>query len=86
MVKYGYHNTAGSMISCDEIQRMAAQTLATNEEIILTFIFGSAAHGFMRDDSDVNIALDIGKPLTLDDKLHLVADLSVASATTIPNV
>jgi len=68
----------GSMISFNEIKRTVAKDLEANEEVILAFIFGSAAHGSMRDDSDVDIAIDAGRPLTLDDKLNLIADLSAA--------
>ncbi|MGE4506389.1 MAG: nucleotidyltransferase domain-containing protein [Desulfovibrionaceae bacterium] len=66
------------MKSLDEIARTVTRTMETNDEIKLAFVFGSAAHGTMREDSDVDIAVDAGKPLTLDAKLDLIAALSTA--------
>lgn len=68
----------GSMISSHEIKRTVTRVLEANDDIKVAFIFGSAAHGSMREDSDVDIAVDAGRPLTLDDKLGLIADLGLA--------
>lgn len=49
----------------------------------LAFVFGSVARGRPRPDSDLDIAIDLGRPLTVDDKLLLVDALAAASGRPV---
>lgn len=49
----------------------------------LAFVFGSVARGTARPDSDLDIALDLGRPLTADDKLALIDALGAASGRPV---
>lgn len=49
----------------------------------LAFVFGSVARGTARPDSDVDIAIDLGRPLTAIDKLSLIDALAVASGRPV---
>ena len=49
----------------------------------LVLLFGSVARGTARPDSDLDIAIDLGRPLTADDKLTLIDALAVASGRPV---
>ncbi len=60
------------------IAQQIAHTLAPHEEIQLAFVFGSAANGKLRPDSDVDVAVLAGKQLSTELRLALMAELSLA--------
>lgn len=45
-------------------------------EIALAVLFGSVASGYQRADSDLDIAVDAGHPLTADEKLAMISLLA----------
>jgi predicted nucleotidyltransferase len=49
----------------------------------LAFVFGSVARGTARADSDLDVAIDLGRPLTADDKLRLIDALAAASGRAV---
>lgn len=49
----------------------------------LAFVFGSVARGSARPDSDLDIAIDLGRPLTAEDKLALIDALAQASGRPV---
>lgn len=60
------------------IVQQVANTLAQHEEIQLAFVFGSAARGALRPDSDVDVAVLAARPLAPEARLALMAELSMA--------
>lgn len=49
----------------------------------LVLLFGSVARGTARPDSDLDLAIDLGRPLTVDDRLALVDALAAASGRPV---
>lgn len=49
----------------------------------LVLLFGSVARGTARPDSDLDVAIDLGRPLTADDKLALIEALALASGRPV---
>lgn len=49
----------------------------------LVLLFGSVARGTARPDSDLDLAIDLGRPLTAGDKLALVDALAAASGRPV---
>lgn len=49
----------------------------------LAFVFGSVARGTPRADSDLDIAIDLGRPLAAEDKLLLIDALAAASGRPV---
>jgi predicted nucleotidyltransferase len=49
----------------------------------LAFVFGSVARGTAGPDSDLDIAIDLGQPLTASEKLALIDALAVASGRPV---
>ena len=60
------------------IVQQIASTLAQHEDIQLAFVFGSAARGTLRLDSDVDVAVLAGGQLSTEARLALMAELSLA--------
>ena len=60
------------------IVQQIANTLAQHEDIQLAFVFGSAARGTLRPDSDVDVAVLAGGQLSTEARLTLMAELSLA--------
>lgn len=60
------------------IAQKIASTLAQHEEIRLAFVFGSAARGALRPDSDVDVAVLAASRLSPEARLKLMAELSLA--------
>ena len=59
------------------IVQQIASTLAQHEDIQLAFVFGSAARGTLRPDSDVDVAVLAGGQLSTEARLALMAELSL---------
>lgn len=49
----------------------------------LAFVFGSVARGTARADSDIDVAIDLGRPLAAADKLRLIDALAAASGRPV---
>ncbi|MEZ6854697.1 type VII toxin-antitoxin system MntA family adenylyltransferase antitoxin [Halodesulfovibrio aestuarii] len=60
------------------LKKNIAGVLAAHKEIQLGIVFGSAAAGTMRADSDVDVAVFASKPLSVSLRLDLIAELSLA--------
>ena len=45
--------------------------------IRLAILFGSFATGQLRSDSDLDLAVDAGRPMTVDEKMKLIEDLAI---------
>lgn len=59
------------------------QVLKKHPHIRLALLFGSTAKGNARRDSDLDLAVDAGRPLTINEKMQLIADLSEATGRPI---
>jgi len=57
------------------IDTVIQATLAPHSEIRLAILFGSLASGQGQRDSDVDLAIDAGQPLTVDTKITLIEEL-----------
>ena len=55
--------------------QQVARTLAPHSEILLAFVFGSAARGALRPDSDVDVAVLAASQLSPEARLELMAEL-----------
>jgi predicted nucleotidyltransferase len=49
----------------------------------LAVVFGSVARGTARADSDLDLAIDLGRPLTVEDKMRLIDALAAASGRPV---
>ncbi|MGH8548739.1 MAG: type VII toxin-antitoxin system MntA family adenylyltransferase antitoxin [Methylococcales bacterium] len=52
------------------------QVLNRHPNIRLAFIFGSMAQGRARPDSDLDAAVQAGRPLNVEEKMQLIAELA----------
>ncbi len=68
-----YPQTSGLSVKTRE---KLGQLLATHPEIRLALVFGSLAKGKARPESDLDLAIDAGRPLTLEEYLRLVEELA----------
>lgn len=62
-------------MSTPELERLE-QHLAANPRLRQAIVFGSMATGTARADSDLDLAVDIGRVLTAEERLALIADLA----------
>lgn len=67
------------MISHEDLLR---SLLATRTDVRLAILFGSLATGRARAESDVDIAVDLGKTMSAEDKMALIG--AIADATGRP--
>ena len=51
--------------------------LERHPHIRLAIVFGSFATGQLRSDSDLDLAVDAGRPITVDEKMKLIEDLAI---------
>ena len=54
------------------IEKPISRTLTEFPEIKLAILFGSLATGKGRADSDIDLAIDIGQPLSIETKMALI--------------
>jgi len=66
----------------EELQRLQAH-LSQRDDVMLAIAFGSVASGQARFDSDLDLAIDLGRELTADDKLALISDLATLTGRPI---
>lgn len=57
--------------------------LASSPDVSFAVLFGSAANGGLRDDSDLDVAVDFRAELPLRDELDLQARLTTACARSV---
>ncbi|MFK4766393.1 nucleotidyltransferase domain-containing protein [Desulfobaculum sp. SPO524] len=55
-----------------------AECLAAHPDILLGIVYGSASAGTMRADSDVDVAVLAEAPLSLEARLDIILELSLA--------
>ena len=77
------YNNDGMVGSASRIARAVRQSVARRAEIQAAYVFGSAATGRMRRDSDVDVAVLVGgtgvrRTGTMDYRSALMADLGAA--------
>ena len=56
------------------VQRLAA-ALEKRGDVRLAYLFGSLARGTARPDSDVDVALSLGRPMTTAEKIDLIGSI-----------
>jgi predicted nucleotidyltransferase len=59
-----------------DIERQIHPVLRARPEIRLAILFGSAAAGKERFDSDVDLAVDLGTPMSAETKADLIGELA----------
>jgi predicted nucleotidyltransferase len=65
------------------IENTIRTTLAPYAGIRLAILFGSLATGLGRNDSDVDLAIDMGKPLNFEEKMALIGELAKSTGRPI---
>jgi predicted nucleotidyltransferase len=55
---------------------LIGEALRSHTDIQLAIVFGSVAVGEQRYESDVDIAIDIGRPLTPQEKMALISQIA----------
>jgi len=53
------------------------RVLERHSYIRLAILFGSFATGHIKPDSDLDVAVDAGRPITVDEKMKLIEDLAI---------
>ena len=66
-----------------EVQTLTNALLARHGELELAILFGSLAAGTARGDSDVDLAVSAGRPLTEAERLALIADIAEATGRPV---
>jgi predicted nucleotidyltransferase len=66
------------MIKTSPIITTVAECLAAHPDIHLGIVYGSASAGTMRADSDVDVAVLADEPLSLEARLDIILELSLA--------
>ncbi|GHU19253.1 hypothetical protein FACS189475_06130 [Betaproteobacteria bacterium] len=65
------------------ITQQISPVLLARPEIRLAILFGSAASGKERFESDVDLAIDIGSPISAEEKMVLIGELAERTGRTI---
>lgn len=55
----------------------------THQSIKLAILFGSVAKGTARPDSDIDLAIDLGCPMSLEEKMELIADIAMLTGRPV---
>ncbi len=61
-----------------EIEATLRKVVALLPQVRQAILFGSVAAGRQRHDSDLDFAVDAGRPLTAEEKVALIAELAAA--------
>ena len=59
------------------IEEAIRKVLERHSYIRLAILFGSFATGHISSDSDLDVAVDAGRPITVDEKMKLIEDLAI---------
>lgn len=65
------------------IQSDVLAVLARYKNLRLAILFGSLAKGRARQDSDLDLAVDLGHSLSASEKMHLIGDLAVVTGRPV---
>lgn len=60
-----------------EFETTIRRVLERHPGIRLAILFGSFATGRVRADSDLDVAVDVGRPLTAEEKIEFMGDLAL---------
>ena len=60
-----------------ELARLLSELHATFPSLAAVYLFGSAAQGRMHAESDIDVAVDIGRELTSPERWHAMQALSI---------
>ena len=60
----------------EQIETTIVKVLDRYPDVRLAILFGSLATGHARADSDLDLAVDAGRPITAEDKMKLIEDLA----------
>lgn len=66
-----------------ELNRTIIAVLNRYPLIRLAILFGSVAAGTARTDSDLDLAVDAGQPLTASDKMSLISELAESTGRPV---
>ncbi len=70
-------------MTAPDIEDSIRETLAAHAGIRLVILFGSFASGQVKQDSDVDLAIDAGQPLDADTKMALIGKLAESTGRPI---
>lgn len=65
------------------LEQAVRAVLGTRSDVRLAILFGSLAAGAGRPDSDLDLAVDIGRRLTADEKMALISDLAISTGRPV---
>lgn len=66
-----------------DLERTILAAISAQPDIELVIIFGSLATGKADANSDMDLALDVGHPLSADEKMELIAALAGATGRSV---
>lgn len=61
-----------------QIESIILNVLERHPRVRLAMLFGSLASGRARMESDLDLAVDTGRPLTAEEKIALIEDFAIA--------
>lgn len=64
-------------------EQQVRETLARHPELELAILFGSRAAGSARRDSDIDLAVSVGRPLSANERMALLAEVAVATGQSV---
>jgi len=59
------------------VETTIRRVLERHPDTRLAILFGSFATGRVRPDSDLDVAVDVGRPLTAEEKIRFIGDLAL---------
>lgn len=69
---YHYHMNSSAVRSKEETIARLREYCGAQDDILLLILHGSAAHDQLRAESDIDIALALRHPLSIDEKLDYI--------------
>lgn len=58
------------------LKQTVVEALGIRKNIVLAILFGSGGAGTQRPESDIDLAVDVGRPLTAAEKMTLISGLA----------
>jgi predicted nucleotidyltransferase len=58
------------------LKQTVVNALGIQPDVVLAILFGSAAAGKERPESDIDLAVDVGRALTVDERMALISKLA----------
>jgi len=65
------------------LKKTILEVISTHPDIRLAILFGSLAMGKGSRDSDLDLAVDAGRPVTLDEKMAIISELAERSGRPV---